>query len=82
MKEAYIITGTLKGDRTLILDEAIGLYNYKVRVIVEPVEALPRRPLKEVMEEIWREQDERGYVRKTKEEIDKYLREIRGYGSE
>ena len=82
VKQAYIVTGTLKGDRTLVLDEPIGLYDYKVRVIVEPVEPLPRRPLKEVMEKIWREQDERGYVRKTKEEIDDYLREIRGYGSE
>lgn len=51
-----------------------------MRVIAEPVEALPRRSHKEVMEEIWREQDERGYVRKAKEEIDEYLREIRGYG--
>ena len=82
MKEAYIVTGTLKGDRTLVLDEPVGLYNYKVRVTVEPVEPLPRRPVKEVMEEIWRAQDERGYVRMSKEEVDEYLREIRGYGSE
>ena len=82
VKQAYIVTGTLKGDRTVELDEPIGLHNYKVRVIVEPVEPLPRRPLKEVMEEIWREQDERGYVRMSKEEVDEYLREIRGYGSE
>ncbi|MXY46278.1 MAG: hypothetical protein F4Y44_04685 [Chloroflexi bacterium] len=82
MKSAYIVTGTLKGDRTLVLDEPIGLYDYKVRVIVEPVEALPRRPLKEVMEEIWREQDERGYVRMTKEEIDEHLRDLRGCESE
>ena len=41
VKQAYIVTGTLKGDRTLELDEPIGLHNYKVRVIVEPVEPLP-----------------------------------------
>lgn len=75
MKEAYIVTGTLKGDRTLVLDEPIGLYDYKVRVIVEPVEALPRRPYKEVMEEIRRKQDERGYVPNAAE-IDAHVREV------
>ena len=82
VKQAYIVTGTLKGDRTLVLDEPIGLYDYKVRVIVEPVEALPRRPHKEVIAEIRRRQDERGHVPRTKEEVDEYLREIRGYGRE
>ena len=82
VKQAYIVTGTLKGDRTVELDEPIGLHNYKVRVIVEPVEPLPRRPLKETMAEIRRMQDESGHVPPTKEEIDEYLREIRGYGSE
>ncbi|MCY3544202.1 MAG: hypothetical protein OXI16_00205 [Chloroflexota bacterium] len=83
MKNAYIVTGTLKGNQTLVLDEPLDMYDWKVRVIVEPLEALPRQHShKEVMEKIWREQDERGYVRRTKEEIDEYLREIKGYGSE
>ena len=75
MKEAYIVTGTLKGDRTLVLDEPIGLHDYKVRVIVEPVEALPRRSHKEVMAEIRRKQDERGYVPDA-EKIDAHVREV------
>ena len=75
MKEAYIVTGTLKGDRTLVLDEPIGLHDYKVRVIVEPVEALPRRPYKEVMGQIRRNQDARGYVPDA-EEIDAHVREV------
>lgn len=77
MKNAYIVTGTLKGDRTLVLDEPIGLYDYKVRVIVEPVEALPRRPFKEVIAEIRKEQDECGYIPPTKDESDARIREIR-----
>ena len=77
VKQAYIVTGTLKGDRTLVLDEPIGLYNYKVRVIVEPVEPLPRRPFKETMAEIRRMQDESGYVPPTKEESEARIREIR-----
>ncbi len=77
MKEAYIVTGTLKGDRTLVLDEPIGLHDYKVRVIVEPVEALPRRSFKETMAEIRRMQDESGYVPPTKEESEARIREIR-----
>ena len=76
MKQAYIVTGTLKGDRTLVLDESIGLYDYKVRVIVEPVEALPRRHShKEVMEKIRSSQDERGYVPDA-EKIDAHVREV------
>lgn len=82
MKQAYIVTGTLKGNQTLVLDEPLDMYDWKVRVIVEPVEALPRRPVKEVIAEIRREQKARGHVPPTKEEIDEYLREIRGYGSE
>ena len=77
VKQAYIVTGTLKGDRTVELDEPIGLHNYKVRVIVEPVEPLPRRSHKEVMAEIRRMQDERGYVPPTKEESEARIREIR-----
>lgn len=77
VKQAYIVTGTLKGDRTLVLDEPIGLYDYKVRVIVEPMEALPRRPHKEVIAEIRRRQDERGYIPPTPEETEARIREIR-----
>ena len=75
VKEAYIVTGTLKGDRTVELDEPIGLHNYKVRVVVEPVEPLPRRPHKEVMAEIRRKQDARGYVPDA-EKIDAHVREV------
>ena len=75
VKQAYIVTGTLKGDRTLVLDEPIGLHNYKVRVTVEPVEPLPRRPFKEVMAEIRQMQDARGYVPNA-EEIDAHVREV------
>ena len=77
VKQAYIVTGTLKGDRTLELDEPIGLHNYKVRVIVEPVEPLPRPSHKEVMAEIRRKQEARGYVPPTREESEARIREIR-----
>jgi len=77
MKEAYIVTGILKGDRTLVLDEPIGLYDYKVRVIVEPIEALPRRPHEDVIAEIRRNQEERGYIPPTPEESESRIREIR-----
>lgn len=43
MKEAYIVTGTLKGNQILVLDEPLDMYDWKVRVVVEPVKALPRR---------------------------------------
>ena len=75
MKNAYIVTGTLKGNQTLVLDEPLDLYDWKVRVVVEPVEALPRRTHKEVMEEIRRKQDARGYVPDT-EKIDAHVREV------
>ena len=82
MKNAYIVNGTLKGDRTLVLDEPLDLRDWKVRVIIEPVEALlPRPSHKEVIAKIRRMQDERGYVPPTPEETEARIREIReGWG--
>ena len=78
VKQAYIVTGTLKGNQTLVLDEPLDMYDWKVRVIVEPVEALPRRySHKEVMEKIRRDQEARGYVPPTKGESEARIREIR-----
>lgn len=44
---------------------------------VESVHKTSRRPLMEVMEEIWRAQRERGHVPPTKEEVDAYIEEER-----
>ncbi len=81
MQTAYVVTGTLwKGE--IELDEELPQNGYRVRVVVEvlgPIEDEPQRPLEEVMEEIWRDQKQRGFVPPTQEEVDARIREIKGY---
>jgi hypothetical protein len=85
MHNAYVVTGTVTDKSTVTLDEELPVSSTKVRLIVEPLGGevasgidsaagmTPKRPLLEVMEEIWAGQRARGHIPRTKEEVDAYI---------
>lgn len=74
MPRSFVVTGTLRNDKTVELDEAVPLRSGKVRLVVEPLTPKPRRPYLEVMEEIYQAQKERGHIPPSREEVDNYLK--------
>ena len=77
MAEAYVVTGTLTSAQTVTLDEALPLPPTKVRVVVEPLPAGPRRPYREVVAEIRARQRRRGHRPRSRAAVDAALREER-----
>jgi hypothetical protein len=71
------VEGTLKPDGTLELDEKPSLPPGRVTVIVQQAPARPRRQrtLADVIDEIQRDQQARGYHGRSAEEIEAGLRE-------
>jgi len=72
-----VIDGTLKSDGTLELDQLPNLAPGRVKVTVQPVQAgaSTRRGLADVIDEIRRSQQARGYHGRSAEEIEAGLRE-------
>lgn len=72
-----VVDGTLKPDGTLELDQAPNLSPGRVKVIVQSVPGKPaaRRGLADVIDEIRRGQQARGYSGRSGEEIEAELRE-------
>ena len=71
-----ILYGTLKDDGTLQLDDKVnGLPPGRVRVVVEEASSEPGWWV--ALQRIWADQDARGYRRKTKEEVDQLIAEMR-----
>jgi hypothetical protein len=77
MGDQYVVTGTLSNGRVVELDEAVPLADAKVRVSIELIAAREIRPVLEVLAEIRAEQKARGHVPRTREEVDRELREER-----
>ena len=75
---AAIVRGTLKEDGTLELDERLDLPPGRVQVTVQP-ETKPKETgsMMETLKRIWAEQDARGYVPRSGQEMDDQLRELR-----
>lgn len=73
MHKVYIVTGTLTDDHTVTLDEALPLKSAKARLIVQPLDGESQQPYQEVMAEIRRRQQARGYLPATQEEVGAYL---------
>jgi hypothetical protein len=71
MAKPYILTGTLKDDQTVTLDEALPMKSGRVRLTLEPLE--PRKPYKEVVAGIRQRQRARGHQPRTRAEVDAYL---------
>jgi hypothetical protein len=72
-----VIEGTLKSDGTLELDQQPNLAPGRVKVILQPVNvsASAQRGLADVIDEIRRGQQARGFLGRTAEEIEAGLRE-------
>lgn len=75
MSQTVTLEGTIQPDGTLVLEGRVPLRTGRVRVTVEPVpDAAPQKlGLIATFEKIWAEQRARGYVPRTREEIDAEL---------
>jgi hypothetical protein len=73
MAQPYTLTGTLKDDRTVTLDEALPLKSGRVRLTVEPLRPESPKSYQEVLAAIRQRQRARGHQPPTREEVDAYL---------
>ena len=73
MAKPYVLTGTLKDDQTVTLDEALPLKSGRVLLTLEPLRPEPRKPYQEVVAGIRRRQLARGHQPRTREEVDAWL---------
>jgi hypothetical protein len=64
------IQGTLQADGTLVLDEKPNLPPGRVRVTVQPALNITQTAIWQFFEQLWAEQQARGHVPRSKEEID------------
>ena len=74
MAKPYILTGTLKDEQTVTLDEALPLKSGRVRLTLEPLRLEPQKPYTEVLAIIRQRQRARGHQPRTREEVDAYLK--------
>jgi hypothetical protein len=74
VQKAYVVSGTLRDDRTVTLDEPVPLGATKVRVTLEPIRQIQRPTYLEVLTDIRRRQDARGHRAPTRDEVDRSLR--------
>ncbi len=77
MAKPYVLTGTLRDDQTVALDEPLPLKSGRVRLTLEALRREPRKPYREVLAEIRLRQCARGHRPRTREEIDAYLKSER-----
>jgi hypothetical protein len=69
-----VLGGTLNADGSLQLDERPNLPPGRVQVIVHPVEpAKSTESILDTIHGIWKHQNERGHIPRTKDEIDAEL---------
>jgi hypothetical protein len=76
--------GTLQADGSLVLDQKPNLPPGRVRVTLQPVAdaVAPGDDLISRMQALWADQEARGYVPRTREEIDAGLEELRNDAEE
>ena len=78
MQNAYILTGSLKTPTMIELDESLSLAMQKVRVIVEPIQAVrTKQSLLLTLNKIQAKQEKRNYISPRKEEVDLYITRLR-----
>lgn len=73
MAKPYVLTGTLRDEQTVTLDEALPLKSGKVRLILEPLRPEPRSSFHDVLAGIRQRQAARGHQPRSREEVDAYL---------
>ena len=73
-----VVAGTLKPDGTLELDEKPNLAPGRVQVIVQALPALPDGdPFWDMMKSIWAQQEARGHVPRSVEDVEAGRRAMR-----
>ncbi len=77
MAKPYILTGTLKDEQTVTLDEALPLKSGRVRLTLELLRPEPPKAYREVLAAIRQRQLARGHQPPTREEVDAYLKSER-----
>ncbi len=73
MAQPYFLTGTLRDEQTVTLDEALPLKSGKVRLTLEPLPPEPLKRYKETLAAIRERQHARHHQPRTREEVDAYL---------
>jgi hypothetical protein len=73
MAKPYVLTGTLRDELTVALDEALPLKSGRVRLTLEAVGPEPQKHYQEVLADIRRRQRARGHQPRTREEVDASL---------
>ena len=74
MAKPYVLTGTLKDEQTVTLDEALPLKSGKVRLTLEPLLTEPPKRYQEALAAIRERQRARCHQPRTREEVDAYLK--------
>ncbi len=79
MSAVQVIEGTLQPDGTLVLNEKPSLPPGSVRVTIEARELKPTSGPGwwEVLQQIWKDQEARGYQPPTPEEMESWIAELR-----
>ncbi len=77
MSANYTATGTLVDGRTVTLDEPIPLTSGRVKVVIESIPMEQFDTLEAFLEALQKRRAERGYVPRTREEIDREMQEER-----
>ena len=73
MHNAYIVTGMLTNERTVMLDEVLPLTSTKVRLVIEPLGLASHRSYQEIVAAIRERQAARGHRPPATDEVDAYL---------
>jgi hypothetical protein len=71
------VQGTLRPDGTLVLDHKPDLPPGRVRVTVQPLLDPTQTPVWQVLERIWADQQARGHIPRSREEIDADIAAVR-----
>jgi hypothetical protein len=74
MAKPYVLTGMLRDDQTVTLDEALPLKSGRVRLTLELLRSEPQKPYRDVLAAIRQRQSARGHQPQTREEVDAYLK--------
>lgn len=78
MTNAYVVTGTLTSATTVQLDEPLPLSGGTVRVVIETTATQAEKPnFRQTLQRIWAEQNARGFVPPTPEDVEARIREVR-----
>jgi hypothetical protein len=77
MAKPYVLTGILRDDQTVTLDQALPLKSGRVRLTLELLRSEPQKPYRDVLAAIRQGQSARGHQPRTREDIDAYLKSER-----